>query len=240
MLASIDVNDPTIPVHVRLINCDQNTQKHVSKYSNVIVQNDSIDNRNKHYVNKHGVHTTGGIKYLLTRHRKESWGVYTREAFYSCMIKYDTIVNLIDKHDRVVYVDVDTIVRGSIRNELERLPKHDIGLFFDKKVTNFPHAGLIVCNNTDTTKKCMMQMKKYFDEVLSNDSFDVGEGDGELLYETCTANSLNILRLSDRWKDEGQNFDRDSLMWSGRSERKLENTQYINEYNKYLKHDKQN
>ena len=239
MLGSIHTNDPDLPVHVRLINCDAQTHDHVGNMSNVIVQQDIYTTKPGHIVNRHGVHTTKGIKYLLSRHRKEVWGVYTEDAFYSCMIKYDTMTDLLQQYTNVIYVDVDTIVRGSIKNSVAELPFFDIGLFFDKKILTFPHAGLIVARNTDKTKKCISFMRDYFDHKIKSGDINIGEGDGELLYNTCTVNALKIYRLSKQWKDEGQYYNDESIMWSGRSERKFKNEQYINEYTKYLNHDKQ-
>jgi hypothetical protein len=54
------------------------------------------------------------------------------------------------------------------------------------------------------------------------------------LFKKIIENKINYTRLPVKWKDEGYNFNKESLMWSGRSERKTKNEIYINEYKKYL------
>ena len=235
LLSSINTNDHKIPVHVRLINSTSCVAREIERrHKNVMIQHDQFEDQNTQLINHQGPHITRGIKYLLSRYRKEVWGVYTLEAFYSCMIKYDTICHLLNIYGNVVYVDVDTIVRGSVSSNINEVRGFDMGLYFDKKIDSFPHAGLIVANNSDKTKNCMRNMSKYFEQAISSGDVKIGEGDGDRLYSNCVNTHMSVCRLPDKWKDEGHEFQDSSIMWSGRSERKHENKQYIQEYEKYL------
>lgn len=235
LLSSINTNDNSLPVHVRLVNSTKSVERDIlHRHENTTVQRDQFEDMTTRLINHQGPHVTKGIKYLLSRHRKEVWGVYTLESFYSCMIKYNTIYHLLSDYTTVVYVDVDTIVRKSITNNINEVSEFDIGLYFDKKIDTFPHAGLIIANSSDKTKKCMSNLSEYFDGVISSNQAKIGDGDGDLLYNNCIETHMSVCRLTDKWKDEGRSFQNSSIMWSGRSERKLENEQYIYEYKKYL------
>lgn len=233
LLESIKVNACNIIVHIRLVNCDASFGKELASRYNIIIQDDVYNNKNKRMVNHVGVHKDRGIKYLLTKHRKEVWGVYDDEAYYCCMVKYDTISNLIKKYKCVMYIDVDTIVRKPIHSITEIMTGFDIGLYFDKKVVNFPHAGLIVVNNTERSIECIESMRDFFTKIFKTGDMKIGDGDGDKLYNECIKHKLKIKMLEDTWKDEGLHFSNESIMWSGRSERKLENKIYLKEVEKY-------
>ena len=96
-LASISHNSPETNVHIRLVNCPSQTEDQLKKvHKNIVCQHDSINLPKGFAVNKMGPHKENGILYLLSKKRREVWGVYDAEAYYSCMIKYDTMSKLID------------------------------------------------------------------------------------------------------------------------------------------------
>ena len=234
LLQSIKVNAPDLKVHVRLVNCNEKTHNEIKKYKNTILQKDVFNKNNKIHVSSLGPHLNKSVLYLLSKYRNEVWGLYDTEAFYTCMVKYNTIANLLNDYNTVIYVDVDTVVRKNILKHINEIQKCNIGLYFDKKEANFPHPGLIIVNKSKKIIKLMKYMDNHFSKCIETGNIKVELGDGDLLYKAIQENNINCLRLPVTWKDEGYNFNDKSLMWSGRSERKTKNEIYINEYKKYI------
>ena len=79
----------------------------------------------------------------------------------------------------------------------------------------------------------MKYMDDHFSGCIKKGDVKAELGDGDLLFKAIKENNINYSRLPSKWKDEGYNFNNNSLMWSGRSERKTKNEIYINEYKKY-------
>jgi len=233
LLQSIKVNTPDLKVHVRLVNCDKKTHTEIKKYKNIILQKDVFNKKNKIHVSSLGPHLNKSVLYLLSKYRNEVWGLYDTEAFYTCMVKYNTISNLLNDYKTVIYVDVDTVVRKNILEHINEIQSGDIGLVFDKKEINFPHPGLIIANKSKKIINLMKYMDDHFSKCIETDNVKVELGDGDLLFKAIKENNINYSRLPLKWKDEGYNFNNNSLMWSGRSERKTKNEIYINEYKKY-------
>ena len=233
LLQSIKVNTPDLKVHVRLVNCDEKTHTEIEKYKNIILQKDKFNKKNKIHVSSLGPHLNKSVLYLLSKYRNEVWGLYDTEAFYTCMVKYNTISNLLNDYKTVIYVDVDTVVRKNILEHINEIQSGDIGLVFDKKEINFPHPGLIIANKSKKMINLMKYMANHFSKCIKTGNVKVELGDGDLLFKAIQENNINYSRLPSKWKDEGYNFNNNSLMWSGRSERKTKNEIYINEYKKY-------
>ena len=233
LLQSIKVNTPNLNVHVRLVNCDKKIHTEIKKYKNITLQVDEFNIKNKIHVSSLGPHLNKSILYLLSKYRNEVWGLYDTEAFYTCMVKYNTISNLLNNYKTVIYVDVDTVVRKNLLNHIDEIQKCSIGLYFDKKEINFPHPGLIIANKSKKIIKLMKYMDNHFSKCIKNGNVKAELGDGDLLFKAIQKNNINYLRLPNKWKDEGYDFNNKSLMWSGRSERKTKNEIYINEYKKY-------
>jgi hypothetical protein len=234
LLQSINTNTPDLSVHVRLVNCNEKIHNEVKKYKNVTLQVDKFNKKNKIHISSLGPHLNKSVLYLLSKYRNEVWGLYDTEAFYTCMVKYNTITNLLNNYKTVIYIDVDTVVRKNLLNYIDEIKKCDIGLYFDKKEINFPHPGLIIANKSKKIIKLMKFMDEHFKECIETGNIKVELGDGDLLFKKIIENKINYTRLPVKWKDEGNNFNKESLMWSGRSERKTKNNIYINEYKKYL------
>lgn len=233
LLQSIKINTPDLKVHVRLVNCDEKTHTEIKKYKNIILQKDKFNKKNKIHVSSLGPHLNKSVLYLLSKYRNEVWGLYDTEAFYTCMVKYNTISNLLNDYKTVIYVDVDTVVRKNILEHINEIQSSDIGLVFDKKEINFPHPGLIIANKSKKIINLMNYMDDHFSQCIETGNVKVELGDGDLLFKAIQENNINYSRLTLKWKDEGYNFNNNSLMWSGRSERKTKNEIYINEYKKY-------
>tara|TARA_E500000318_G_scaffold111467_1_gene130158 strand:+ start:3012 stop:3785 length:774 start_codon:yes stop_codon:yes gene_type:complete len=233
LLQSIKINTPDLKVHVRLVNCDKKTHTEIKKYKNIILQKDEFNKKNKIHVSSLGPHLNKSVLYLLSKYRNEIWGLYDTEAFYTCMVKYNTISNLLNDYRTVIYVDVDTVVRKNILEHINEIKKGDIGLVFDKNETNFPHPGLIIANKSKKMINLMKYMDDHFSGCIKKGDVKAELGDGDLLFKAIKENNINYSRLPSKWKDEGYNFNNNSLMWSGRSERKTKNEIYINEYKKY-------
>lgn len=227
----MDANSIDTVCDIRLVNCKNIDDLKIDKRHYIRIDNKLLNS--KLHINHVGSHLTKGITHLLTKNRKEPWGVYTTEVFYTCMIKYDTIYKLLSEYNTVIYLDVDTIIRAKLCEHLHEVRDADIALYFDEDQEDFPHAGLIVANRSSRTKECMRYMKTHFDRCITSGDIKIGEGDGDLLYSKCVDFDMNIKRLSNRWKDEGPVFSESSIMWSGRSNNKKDSEQYIKEYNRY-------
>ena len=169
--------------------------------------------------------------------------LYSQEAAYCSNIKYNTINQLLNNNnDCVVYMDVDTIIRGDIDSVYDHVQSHDVGMFIcpeekEKDITVHGdkyigwHAGIIVANNTPLAKKFMRLVEHRVHQDMCN--MEADEDEFDYVYRLPQFRELKIKSIDKTYKDSGPVFSDDSLVWSGQAENKESNQQYIEEFNKH-------
>lgn len=265
-LNSMSVNSPGIPVVARLVNVDQSTGDEILKtYKNVSIIYDSPDVSNKvdqlsQYYSQSKVVAeinrsveTGGFRGRL------GW-LFSQEAAYSSNVKYKTIDELLSNNNKcVVYMDVDTIVRGDVTDLFKYTEQGDVGTFVVSEtseelewLTGEPsngrtvasiHAGILIATDTEISKQFYRDLK----EKVMIDCFnpDADEDEFEKLLVDDRYKDLKLIHVDRTYKDPGPTADgdcerfsyteysTDSLVWSGQGRNKEINIQYINEMEKY-------
>lgn len=243
-LNSIQINQPDVQIVVRLVNCTNKTiDKIKSNFGdiNVIIDNHELsDNRNITNLSEVEGKTIEQLRGARSGFKGVRW-LYSQEAAYCSNIKYQTIHELLNKGiEFIVHMDVDTIVRHRFDCLRDAMLGYDIGMYICpeehmKQLTEYGHkymgwhAGIIVVNNTDTSRTFIDRVRNRVRENI----YDIEADEDEFDYVYNNTDDINILSVDKTYKDNGPVFNVNSHIWSGQSEAKSENRQYINEYEKY-------
>ena len=138
LLKSLNKNSPIFDVVVRLVNCNQSDADKVrSWYKNIEIINDIKElSTKKNLLTKDGefyqdVLSEGFSKNNTTVNRAR-W-LYSEQIAYCSNIKIDTMDMLLSRTDTnsVLYMDADSIIRGSLDGLLDIINKHDVSFFED-------------------------------------------------------------------------------------------------------------
>lgn len=265
-LNSMSVNSPGIPIVVRLINVDQSIGEELLKiYEDVSIIHDNPDISNKpdqlsQYYSQDKVASEINRPVETDGFRGRLGWVFSQEAAYSSNAKFKTIDELLSCNNKcVVYMDVDTIVRGDITGLIEYTEQGDVGTFVlsetseelewltgepsNGKTVPSIHAGILIATDTEMSKQFYRDLK----EKVMMDCFnpDSDEDEFERLLVDDKYKDLKLIHVDRTYKDSGPTiegdcertsyteYSTDSLVWSGQGRNKEINTQYIDEMKKY-------
>lgn len=236
-----------IPIVCRLVNCSDDEVATIAEFPNTVIM---IDNQK--------LSTTRNIRnpselyvkdYKQLRRKSDQSGfkgvgwLYSQEAAYCSNIKYNTINQLLSANNScIVYMDVDTLVRGDIDDIQQHVADHDAGMYIceeerDKTTTPYGdkyvgwHAGIIVANNTALSRKFFQIVENRVADDIFN--MEADEDEFDYTYKLEEFDQMKIKSIDKTYKDNGPNFDNESLVWSGQAENKESNKQYIAEYSAY-------
>ena len=245
-LASLHAHNQ-IPVVCRLVNCSDDEVKKISEFPNTTVL---IDNQELSVERNIRNSSELNVKdYKQLRRKSDQSGfkgvgwLYSQEASYCSNIKYNTINQLLSvNNDCVVYMDVDTIIRGDISSIYQHVVGHDAGMYICEQERNKDstvyggkymgwHAGIIIANNTLLSERFFSVVEKRVSDDIFN--MEADEDEFDYTYKLKEFEQIKIKSINKTYKDNGPKFDIDSLVWSGQAENKESNKQYITEYITY-------
>ena len=163
----------------------------------------------------------------------------SEQMAYCSNIKFDTINQLLSNYTSVIYMDVDSIIRGDISELLTLTSTGDISMYKDVPYTEqcpgsrrlqgndvLYHGGLIGVNNTNRSRSLINE----WSSIISKNMFD-WDIDESLFYSAHADDSVDITCLPKTYKDE--DLLDDSLIWSGAGHTKFSQDRYIDECKKY-------
>lgn len=241
LIESLYFNSPSTKIIGRFVNCTDEQISHLSKYKNLKV----INERKKlslvrNLKTEGGDYATEDITISNQTSVKPIRFFYSEQIAYCSNIKFDTICYALNELnvDSIIYLDVDSIVRGNLECLFDKIIKHDFAFYKDKPYTEqfenstrlegndfLYHGGFIGVKNNKRTKEIAA---KYRDIVLEN-IFD-WDIDEDILPKLINEN-VDIYEIEKQYKDE--DLDQYSVIWSGSGKTKFASNSYIEECKKY-------
>lgn len=251
-LNSIVKNSPKLNVLLRLVNVKVETVEHLkSKYKKnkifFYIDNKELCDKRK-IINKTEIVKKSALQ-LIRKSNSDFKGIgwlYSEEAAYCSNIKYNTMNQLLKAGiECVVYMDVDTIVRKDIYGIYKTVLNHDLAMYICpdehlKQETQYGekyigwHAGIIISRNSNISINFLHDVELRVNEAMYDIEADEDEFD-HVYHKEKYSKHLKINELTKYYKDNGPIFDKKNAVWSGQSEAKVNNKDYINEYIKYKK-----
>lgn len=255
---SIRQNYGNCQIVLRLIDCNSLDLCSEVRYDpnvRVIVDQQNLSTkRNKLTIDQHVLQDTlwASLRKRLTKSRGARW-FYSDLVAYASNIKYNTINTLLDEGvERILYMDVDAVVRKPLDGLENLIEDSDIVIMKDKGDTNpslvkpisepdgiLWHCGIIGFNNTETTRLFCKELE----ERVMEDKF---EWDADQIQFHNVFNKfierIKFTNLPRTYKDEGtgdlrfggmKGFLEDSHIWCGAGESKYTDEGYVSECKKY-------
>lgn len=243
---SLNEHNNNIDVVVRAVNCRDDTIRSIEGLgSNVTVINDTTKLSTKRDIMSHGQELAyDGLFDSMSKNKtsiRSPRMLCSESMVYSSNIKFMTIKDLLfgNNDSVVIYMDIDSIIRGDISLLFNKTLEGDIAMFKDVPYTEqhpgstrlkgnevLYHGGLICVNRNETTLKLMSD----WCEVVSQNMFN-WDIDEELFYTAHNNDDVNIICVDKTYKDE--DLSHDSLIWSGAGQTKFTHDLYIAECKKY-------
>lgn len=147
--------------------------------------------------------------------------------------------------DRFIVLDADTLIRGSILDVFRDLDEADLIIRHKKRTSMYNdiipehvpvfHEGFIaVKNNEQTTTMFKKTAHELMQLMLSKSpDYDIdsdSEVFGNIFYQL--KDRLSIKNLEKKYKDT--DFAPESLVWSGKGDRKFKSKRYQEQFNQYM------
>tara|TARA_R110002153_G_scaffold13431_2_gene49971 strand:+ start:4375 stop:5169 length:795 start_codon:yes stop_codon:yes gene_type:complete len=238
LVNSIIKNSPDIQMVGRFVDCDTSDVQPFAKKINIIADNKNICKK-KNLTTSEGLYATEDFFYNNKTSVKPVKLFYSKLISYCSNIKFETLSNLLNVGvQSVVYLDVDSIVRGDLTELYKELNKNDFCFFKDKPYTQqfeggtrlegsdfLYHGGLIGISNNYKTKKIFKKITNTVNKNIYDWDID------EYILPKIINENVNILNIDSTFKDESLN--KESHIWSGAGKTKFTNDIYINECKKY-------
>lgn len=237
LINSILQNTPSVEILGRFVNC---SDEQLDTVNGIHIYRDNKElSTKRNLLTKQHLYATDDFVYCNKTDVQPVRLYYSELISYCSNIKFDTINTLLGIGVKsVIYLDVDSIVRGDLNKLFLELTKNDFCFYKDipyseqfkgskrLEYNNFLyHGGLIGVNNNKQTKKII---KNITNEVLE----DIFDWDiDERILPTIIQNDFNIININKKYKDE--DLDIKSIVWSGSGKTKFTNNLYINECKKY-------
>lgn len=243
---SLNSHNTNIDVVVRAVNCRPDTLTSIEELGdNVSVINDTTKLSTKRDILSHGQELAyDGLFDSVAKNKtsiRSPRMLCSESMIYSSNIKFLTMKDLLYNNPNcvVVYMDIDSIIRGDITSLFSEARQGDIAMFKDAPYTEqhpgstrlqgnevLYHGGLICLNRNDVTLKLISDWCDVVEMNMFN--WDIDE---ELFYTAHTNNDVKITCVDKTFKDEDLQVD--SLIWSGAGQTKFTHDLYINECKKY-------
>lgn len=241
---SLNSHNENINVAIRAVNCSTSCISMLKSLgSNVTVIDDRPDVSSKRNLLSHGQELVyDGLFESLTKNKTSVRSprlLCSEQMAYCSNIKFQTIKTLLEKHNRVIYMDIDSIIRDDISELFNITSSGDIAMYKDAPYTEqhpgssrlqgnevLYHGGLIGFNNTERSK----QLINDWVDVVTKDMFN-WDVDEDIFYSAHHDNTVNIICVPVTYKDEDLEYE--SAIWSGAGQTKFSQDRYINECKKY-------
>ena len=243
---SLNQNSPGFDVCIRAVNCKQQTIDSMRGLGdNVTVLDDRPNVSTARNILSHDSELVyDGLFDSLARNKTKVRSprlLCSEQMAYCSNIKFRTIKDLLvkDSIDMVIYMDIDTIIRGSLQGLVDDSKRGDIAMFKDVPYTEqhagstrlegnevLYHGGLICVTNNDTTKQLFDDWVKVVDQDMFN--WDVDE---DLYYSAHHNDDVKVICVDEIYKDE--ELRPDTIAWSGAGQTKFTHDIYIKECKKY-------
>ena len=238
LVNSIQKNSPNVEIVGRFVNCEDEDLEYFNDISIISDKKELSTVRN--LKTKEGLYAIDKEDLVL----KNKTAVKPLRLFYSELIaycsniKFDTLKRLLKcEVSNVIYLDVDSIVRGEMGKLFTDLNEHDFCFFKDKPYSEqldtkrlinedfLYHGGLIGVNNNKETQNII----KWACGIVNADIFDWDVD--ERIITGFLKLSRSIKNIDKKYKDE--DLESDSIIWSGSGNTKFTHDRYIEECKKY-------
>jgi len=243
---SLNANTKDVSVVVRAVNCTHDTINNIVRLgSNVRVIDDKPNTSTIRNILSHDKELLyDGLIESLTKNKtkvKSPRLLCSEQMAYCSNIKFMTIQQLLNEDDNniVIYMDIDSIIRGNINELYDRLSHVDLAMFKDAPYTEqhegssrlqgnnvLYHGGLLGVNNNNRTRHLISEWVT----LVAEDMFD-WDADEDIFYRAHEDSSIRIVCVDKIYKDE--DLDDKSVVWSGSGQTKFSHDRYIDECKKY-------
>ena len=241
LIESILKNSPKTKIIGRFVNCTLEQHKQLTKYKRLYKIFD-----NKKLSTIRNLKTKDGnfaVDDFIGNNKTKIKPIrlfYSEQIAYCSNIKFNTLYDWMKNYngDNIIYLDVDSIVRGPLDDLFESINNNDFAFFKDIPYTEqfensnrleesdfLYHGGFIGIHNN---KKNELILERYRDQVSKN-IFD-WDIDEYILPKLINEN-IDILEIDKSYKDE--DLSDKSIIWSGSGRTKFDNHRYIVEAKKY-------
>ena len=243
---SLNANSPGSNIIARLVNCKPETISTVRSLGpNIEVIEDITKLSSTRTMLSHGAELLyDGLFDSLVKNKTSIRSprlLCSEQMVYCSNIKFITIKDLLAAGaGTVIYMDVDTIIRGSLVELISATKNADLCMFKDVPYTEqhpgstrlagmdvLYHGGLIGVNNNMTTRALFSEWVDLVTENMFDWDID------ERLFSSVTE-EIKIHNIDKSFKDE--DLSEDSCVWSGAGQTKFTQDVYIEECKKYDSH----
>jgi len=238
LVNSIQKNSPSVKIVGRFVNCEGVDLEYFKDIDTILDEKELSTIRN--LKTKEGLYAIDKEDLVL----KNKTTVKPLRLFYSELIaycsniKFNTLKRLLDNNVRnVIYLDVDSIVRGGLHELFTDLNSHEFCFFKDKPYSEqldtkrlidedfLYHGGLIGVHNNKNTRDVV----KWACSIVDADIFDWDVD--ERIITRFLELSESVHTIDKKYKDE--DLEIDSIIWSGSGNTKFTHDAYIEECKKY-------
>lgn len=243
---SLNQNAPGAHVMLRAVNCHPNTINSIEALgNNISVLQDNTRLSTKRDILSHGKELIyDGLFDSMQRNKtgvRSPKLLCSEQMAYCSNIKFMTIADLLSdgSNDIIIYMDIDTIIRGPLDDMYERVSRCDLAMYMDEPYTSqhpgstrleeceaLYHGGLICVNNNDKTRELFHEWSGIVKDDMKN--WDVDE---KLFYSVHRRDDISVDVLPVTFKDEDLNEM--SVIWSGAGQTKFTQDVYIDECRRY-------
>lgn len=242
---SLNQNSPGYDIVIRAVNCETKTIDMMYNLGdNVTVIDDRPDVSRSRNMLSHGKELVYDGFFSMRGNKttiRSPKMLCSEQMAYCSNIKFMTIKELLadKRRDMIIYMDIDTIIRGTLQGLISSASMGDIAMYKDIPYVEqhigstrlednevLYHGGLICVTNNAVTERLFSQ----WSDIVSNDmtNWDVDE---DLFYSVHNNKDVNIVCVDITYKDEDLNDD--SIVWSGAGQTKFTHDKYIEECKKY-------
>jgi len=145
--------------------------------------------------------------------------------------------------DNILIMDADAIVRGDLNSMLKLLDNHDLAVNYDTRrpggmlPVEYPvfKEGVMLVKSCETTKLFFKKIAEQLKELtFTNNSkhLDI-DSDSEIMGKVYheMKPSIRLTNIPTIYKDT--EFNEDSIIWSGKGDRKTTSSKYVELFNTY-------
>lgn len=238
LVNSIQKNSPNVEIVGRFVNCED---EDLACFDSISIISDKTElSTVRNLKTKEGLYAVDKEDLVLKNKTtiKPLRLFYSELIAYCSNIKFDTLKRLLKLQvGSVIYLDVDSIVRGEVYRLFADLSKHDFCFFKDKPYSEqldtkrlidedfLYHGGLIGVHNNKDTRDII----KWACSVVNAEIFD-WDVDERIITEFLEL-SKSIKNIDKKYKDE--DLESGSIIWSGSGNTKFTHGRYIEECKKY-------
>ena len=256
LCSSIKINSPTIPLHIRLVDINENDKQIISaiikdRYKNTIIEFDDIplSNKREFFRSKdkllHGASINDSLeaKKFSTpfRNVKHNYFLMSERQCYTSNTRFRNIIKLFKEgYKCVLYIDADTIIRKDLNLLKNSFLSYDINcnVSICERYLNSKcwELSFLSVRQSDRVLEFIEMCKNIAENNIADWDADQNaiEEAYSLHFSDLTLNS-NIKNIEDIGQLHNNSYSKESYIWAGSGTNKIIDKHFLAELESYYK-----